>query len=250
MSRERQAGGRIWWQAGALATLVIIGVMVSLSLRHAMMVPAPVVTPASRLAGSKVGLTRLVQTGGDTLVSEEAIFFDPTPLFLPTEWNADQNSLPISALKDPGQMFQDFPSRLIFNEEGLSLSFPQGLRIPAYPVDALTGLVKRDPYQGMGRADVAVPELSERGGYMEVVASTDGHQVLSEALLSAKPPAGNWRPLEFIAVVNAAGLVGQLSLVEQSGVEQVDAYFQNYLAKTLKLGERLPPGFYRICVGP
>jgi hypothetical protein len=210
-------------------------------------VTAPVSNPRIE---AKIRLTRLVQTGGNNLVAEEAKFFDPTPLFLPTEWNADQHALPANVLRDPGQMFQDFPSRLIFKEEGVELSFPQMTQVPAHPADALAGLGKRDPYLGMGRTDVAVQELVPRGGCIEVVDAADGRAVLAEALPAARPPPGNWRPLELVAVVNAAGLIGRLSLVERSGVEEVDAYFQNYLAKTLRLGERLPPGFYRISVGP
>ena len=35
-----------------------------------------------------------------------------------------------------------------------------------------------------------------------------------------------------------------------SDLEDVDVFFRDYLAKTLHLGERLPPGNYRVVVGP
>jgi hypothetical protein len=56
--------------------------------------------------------------------------------------------------------------------------------------------------------------------------------------------------MEFLAVVNRAGLVGSLSLIERSGYESVDQYFQNYLVQIFRLGEYLAPGFYLISVGP
>jgi hypothetical protein len=56
--------------------------------------------------------------------------------------------------------------------------------------------------------------------------------------------------MEFVAAVDPAGLVGPLVPTVRSGVEEVDNFFQNYLARTLRVGERLAPGFYRICVGP
>jgi hypothetical protein len=59
-----------------------------------------------------------------------------------------------------------------------------------------------------------------------------------------------WAPLEFLATVEAAGLVAPLTLTGRSGVDEVDAFFRNYLVRTFRLGERLPPGFYRITVSP
>jgi hypothetical protein len=35
-----------------------------------------------------------------------------------------------------------------------------------------------------------------------------------------------------------------------SDIEEVDAFFRDYLVKTLHLGERLAPGMYRVVVGP
>jgi hypothetical protein len=56
--------------------------------------------------------------------------------------------------------------------------------------------------------------------------------------------------MEFLAAVDPAGLAAPLTLTTRSGVEDVDTYFQNFLAHTLRVGERLAPGFYRISVGP
>jgi hypothetical protein len=56
--------------------------------------------------------------------------------------------------------------------------------------------------------------------------------------------------MEFMAAVDASGLVGPLVLTVHSDVAEVDAYFGRYLAETFRIGQRLEPGFYRICVGP
>ena len=56
--------------------------------------------------------------------------------------------------------------------------------------------------------------------------------------------------MEFLVAVDAMGLVGPPTLTESSRVAAVDGYFQNYLVKTLHAGQRLAPGFYRICIGP
>lgn len=253
MTSNGKGWPRHWVTAAGAAVLVVVAAVLVVSLRPARKAPPVAPKPAAdRPAGEspEIKLTRLVQTGGDNLMSDEARFFDPTPLFLPTEWNADQNALPASVLNEPGRMFQDFPSRMVFQEGGVGLEFPGTVRLPARPGDVLTAAEADAPYFGMGRSDLAVPALAARGGYLEVTASDNGRSVLAEPLTGAKPPVAFWRPLEMLAAVNAAGLVGRLSFIERSGVEEVDNYFQNYLVKSLNLGQRLPPGFYRISVGP
>jgi hypothetical protein len=70
-------------------------------------------------------------------------------------------------------------------------------------------------------------------------------------LADARPPAAaQWRPMEFIAAVDPSGLVGPLVPTSRSGADDVDTYFGHYLADTLRVGQRLAPGFYRITVGP
>ncbi len=81
--------------------------------------------------------------------------------------------------------------------------------------------------------------------------------------LEEAPPllrAGAWQPLEFMAAVDPAGLVGSLMPTVRSVTPpdnhfpQLDAealqWLEKYLAQKLRVGERLGPGFYRICVGP
>jgi len=65
-------------------------------------------------------------------------------------------------------------------------------------------------------------------------------------------PAGQleWQPAEFLVCVTAEGLLGRPVETVSSDVEDVDAFFRDYLTNTLRLGERLPPGMYRVVVGP
>lgn len=239
---------RTWWAAGGGALLILAAITMLLTYRGTEgRKPKSEVNPVTT---AKVSLTRLVEKGEGNVVAEEAQFFDPTPLFLPTEWNTDQNTLPASILKEPGQMFADFPSRLNFAEEGLRLSFPDTLQLPDKAADTITTLDGSAPFMGMGREKDHIETMPLRGGYLAVDRVDGGKSVLSEVLSDAEPPGSNWRPLEFMAVVNAAGLIGSLSFLERSGNEEVDLYFRNYLVQSLHLGERLAPGFYRISVGP
>ncbi|MCF7687900.1 MAG: hypothetical protein K9M98_01275 [Cephaloticoccus sp.] len=248
MTRQPGFERRVWWIAGLAAVVGSISLTLLLSYRSPIEGAPPQLVKTSQ--NTEIGLTRLVQTSESNLVAAEAEFFDPTPLFLPTKWNTGQNVLPSNILRDPGQMFQDFPSRLVFVSEGLGLEFPNNTQIPDKSIDTIQILDSKIAFAGIGRGDALPAVLKERSGFMEITDVNGGKRVLTEILPPMILPTDNWHPLELIGVINRAGMVGQLSLVESSGVDEVDAIFRKYLAQTLHLGERLTPGFYRILVGP
>lgn len=88
---------------------------------------------------------------------------------------------------------------------------------------------------------------------MEVRRLDTGNVVLVHTVEdSATLPASrlDWQPAEFLVTVTAAGILGRPVDTASSDIEEVDAFFRDYLAKTLHLGERLAPGMYRVVVGP
>ena len=243
------AQNRTSWSIGIASVLVFSGILLLLTYRGAG--GSDALEPSRSLEARKIGLTRLAQQGEGRVVAEEAMFFDPTPLFLPTEWNSDQKPLPPSVLSDPGEMFPHFPSKLQFAEESVALEFKAPIETPGKPSDTISVLENEIAFRGMGHADVGVGHLEERGGYLEVRSADAGKSaIVSQRLSDARPPVDIWKPMEFMAVVNSSGLVGSLSLIKRSGYESVDLYFKNYLVQTFRLGEYLAPGFYRISVGP
>ncbi len=243
--------GSIWAVAAVVAVIVVCGLLLIFQITDKSEVKSiSSNAPAQAPVAPKVGLTRLDGAGSDTVLQEEATFYDPTPLFLPTEWNVSQNALPINLIRGSGQIFQDYAPKLTFGETDLALSFPAPVLVPAKPAAALAILEPDQPFSGMGRTDFKVAELTPRGAVVEITAAKDGQRMPALSINAAGIPAGSWRPLEFLIEVNAVGLVGPPVLTAQSGVEEVDGYFQNLLAKTLRLGERLAPGAYRICIGP
>lgn len=241
----------IWGIAAVVAVIVGGGLLFVLQIANKSEIKS--ISPDATViesAAPKVGLTRLDGAGADTVLQEEATFYDPTPLFLPTEWNFSQNALPANLIRSSGQIFQDYAPKLTFGEADLTLRFPAPVLVPAKPAAALAILEPDQPFSGMGRTERKVAELTPRGAVVEITAAKDGQRMPALAIDTAGIPTGNWRPLEFLIEVNPTGLVGPPVLTAQSGVEEVDGYFQNLLAKTLRVGERLAPGVYRICVGP
>jgi len=206
-------------------------------------------------AGPRVGAIKPVPASGGSvklvrLKPNEAALTDPTPLFLPTEWNAGQNALPANTQREPGGSFQGYPAKLAFAETELKLNFPSAVAVPSRPADALAADRSGQSFLGIGQVDRPVAQLVVRNAFIEILAAVNGQRLLAQPLNDANPPAGAWQPMEFLLAVDPMGLVGPPTLTESSRVAAVDGYFQNYLVKTLHAGQRLAPGFYRVCIGP
>ena len=203
-------------------------------------VPEPPPAPAAP-PGSPVGLV-------DPVVIERTMLFDLTPLFLPTEYNSSRKDYVPS---EPGSSFTGFAWRRVFADSGLDLRLPEAQAVPANPAEALADDPPGAPFIGFGRRDLRVELLPPRGAYVEIVEAASGRRVFGEPVAYAHPPAAApWRPMEFIAAVDSAGLVGSLVPTVRSGEGEVDEYFGRYLAETLRVGQRLAPGFYLVSVGP
>lgn len=194
---------------------------------------------------------QLAGTGGaaaDRVLQERAEFFDPSPMFLPTERNAGHDALPARLVAQPGQIFGDFAAKWSVAEANL----------PSYGADVVTaaeGLVdvmaraNEAPFAGFGEIGAPARRVTARAAFVEVK-SMHGSSLISQALAGAAVPREDFAPLEFLATVSAAGLVGEPLLVSGSGADEVDSFFRDYLARTFRLGERLAPGVYRVVIGP
>lgn len=232
---ELQREERTRWVAAGVGGLVVL-----LAVMRLFRVPEPPV-PTHIDPAPAVTLT----PGG----SEESKLLDPAPLFLPTRWNAAPAPV---RLQGPTGSFDNFPAKWATLENVLDLGLPPPVPVPANPVEGVMVDPPGSGLLGLGRTDLDVPPVAERGAQVEIVETRTGRRVpLTGRIPPAQPPGkGEWEPMEFLVAVDAAGLVGPVAIQTRSGVDEVDAYFQNYLAKTLRVGERLGPGFYRISVGP
>lgn len=246
---------RVWVGAAAIAVGVIAGV--TLLFRAPRVTPAakspatPAVEPIPGKPRAAVGITRLDVEGGSTMLREEATLRDPTPLFLPTRWNASEEVVPVVARVDPGRAFRSYGPWLEFSESELKLNLPPPVAVPRWPADAFAFDRPAQPFAGFGQTDRPVTALPERGAFVRVISENDGREVFAEALAKARPPGDlPWEPLAFVVAVDATGVVRPPVLTESSRVASVDDYFQRYLTRTLHVGERLAPGFYRVSIGP
>jgi hypothetical protein len=228
-------------KGGAWTLASISGVIVLVLFVFLVRVPeAPVAGPAPH--PPTVGLVNPV-------VITETMLQDPTPLFLPTAFNSSRiDYVP----REPSGAFAGFPAKLTFSDVALELHLPPPVVVPATPADALAGDPPGAPFIGFGRSDLVVEAVIGRAAYVEIVEAGTGRSVFGTPVSDAHPPASSvpWQPMEFMAAVDSSGLVGPVVPTTRSGVGDVDAYFGHYLADTLRVGQRLAPGFYRIIVGP
>lgn len=197
---------------------------------------------------------KIIGTGQEQrnrLIEERAEFFDPTPLFLPTERNFQQGPLPsrILNMKQPGQVFRDFEPKWHFVEATL----------PDYgaPADVMSGnLVEMlawgidAPFAGFGRLDKVGFQLERRSGFLEVKSLKTGELSLAGTIEKLDLPKVDYSPAEFLVVVASAGLIGDPILLVTSTQDEVDVKLKDYLVRIYRVGERLAPGRYHVLIGP
>lgn len=179
---------------------------------------------------------------------EQAVLLDSTPLFLPTRWNVVNEPAVRGLDRRPGDVFSVYAPELSLEnfeigETDLQETSPatlDGLRhIEAAPFHAFRGVPK------------SPAPLSERTVKFQVVLPATGEEVFSVSLDEPLPARGQlWGPAVFGVQVTTLGLAGAPVLLEGSGVEEVDSFFNQRLRESI-FTKRLPePGYYRVLVGP
>ncbi len=203
---------------------------------------------------------RLAGNGSETsnqVLRERTEYFDPTPLFFPTEWNFGQSALRESVRRQPGDIYGGFEAKLTFPDQNINRYNAEATAAPGRLVDVLAQ-GNEAPFGGIGHVDNLRPALPERSGYIEVKNLSGGQMALEQTLIGLTLPHVDFAPLEFLVAVGSAGIVGEPVIVQWispdvtgvSDSEEVDAFFRSYIVKTLRLGERLSPGRYRVWIGP
>jgi hypothetical protein len=223
-----------WLAAGFATTIIGFGLLFWFEVPSA---------STDHAAGSSPLETLVVQR----VVADEAALLDKTPLFLPTSWNTSIKDVSLPAT---GGVFADFPSAFAFNEGdhsfGVLRADQEGFNGAILNVEG-----PNSAFLSFGQKAQNLQVTRRAVGYLEVYSAKDGIAVIREALTLDLPSGTiNWSPIELMAVVSAAGLVGPPISITRSGLEEVDLYFADFLVKVFRIGEKLSPGVYRIVVGP
>jgi hypothetical protein len=250
MAGRRKSERFPWWAALAGSTLVVAGGLALLRF------PAPP-DPRRVEEGTRGGAMRIARVGEggeqDARLQEELALQDPTPLFLPTRWNSGQANQAVQ--RDPPVVFSGFLPKLQFSNDDPDILIPAPGNVPAGPLEAVD-LVERGPrLLELGRLPLEMPPVTPRLARLEVSHAGTGQVLIALNLSGGGVEATAlrqelWAPIEVLIAVSPAGLVGRPALIASSGSERVDNWVLDYLRGSASLGARLPPGFYRVLLGP
>jgi hypothetical protein len=238
----------------ALIALIAAGFFGALAmLVRFVQLPATAPAPAAP-ARTGIGIARIDPERSGAASGADAALLDPDPLFLPTPYNASQPRLPALIRREPGAASPPIPAKYVFSEQQAALAFPENVPLPERPVESLTYGKTQNTYDVVGRFAREEKPLAARFAVVEVLKAGTSRETFSAELTNGELPTAvataDWEPLELLAAVDVTGMVGLPVVSRSSGVEAVDSFFKNYLARQFHLGERVPPGFYRLRVGP
>jgi hypothetical protein len=244
-SRRRVEPAFPWLWTTVAVVVVFVGAM---ALVRTPEPPAPR-RPAEAAPRNSVGLTRLDEKSADVVTREEAVFRDPTPLFLPTPWNAGADVGPSVLTTGPEGLFPDYAAKLVNPAAELTAWFAP-TPTPMAPADALRVGERGNPYGAVGRRETPMEPLPERLGFVDVLQTATGRRVLAVSVpLARGAPEGDWQPLEMLVGVDRAGSV-EAAVMTGSGADEWDRFLRQFIEKDFHLGQRVTPGFYRVVVGP
>ena len=233
-----------WVSVSAVAAVLVVGVVVWLQIPRAPM------SSQQGVSLPTLGFTKLDPSRTPEILAEQLAAYDPTPLFLPTAMNSSPPASLTDAQRNAEGPFAPLKASFIFAKGDASLNFPPDIAVPTSFVQGLDLADKRGTPLFLGRMDSVGKKLPHRVGYLEVVEAGSGRVVLSLSLDTAAGPQGDWQPMELLGAVSRFGQVGSLVVTVSSGSDDVDDYFGSQLTQVVRIGARLPPGFYVFRIGP
>lgn len=183
------------------------------------------------------------------VLRERAELLDPTPLFVPTAKNFGQGGLPVELQRQPGRVFQDFEAKFQFEEGGLR-GFGLETGLPPESLPEILAQANEAPFAGFGETEPRRTPLGARTGFVAVKSLQAGGLTLEEALPAEAARTGDFAPMEFLVTVAPSGLIGEPLLMIGSGATEVDEHFRTFLMSAYQIDRRLPPGNYRVTIGP
>ena len=248
-NKRRRAG---WWVAGLTVVFALMALTVLFRPlgKNANTTPS-VAAPKGQRRAPRGGSGRPAATGAGHDVRSNPAFPADGMEYQPAT-PADNGAAPARAGLRP------FPPKPVYGEAELALPMARPDHHRRSPVELLKEPT-HDPFLGFDREDVPLTPLSPRQACVEVRKAGTGEmsQGISANWMGGNRVAGRPAGLATGRISGhgdrcrpAGAALGRPVDTANSDIEEVDAFFRDYLANTLHLGERLPPGMYRVVVGP
>jgi hypothetical protein len=209
--------------------------------------------PAGQRRAAPVSFRTVDPEDGGRLLREQLEFSDTAPLYFPTGWNvANAENLRVP-LKSPGDIFEPYKPRLGFSrvEAHRLVALPKA-EITA-PTAALAGF-QPDATRLAGRIDRVETIPDERIALVEVFDMRDGGKVfettVQEVVDGSALATVDWKPAEWVILMDSVGLVGKGMMTRSSGSDTVDDELQSLVDNELDLDKQIIPGYYMVILGP
>lgn len=247
MNIDKVSKGLVNW---GIPVLVVGGLMVAgLGLLTAPESPRSTIL-AEREKPSGVLLVDLATEEQNQALIGELTLKDPTPLFLPTRWNSGQVDRAMTTERSSGASFGQIEAKWILPDGENRLILPDGVSVPQTAISTINQVENRLSSGEFSRRDASGRTLTERAGFLEVLAVETGKTVYQRVLESDTIGQAIEVPVEIILAVNSSGfwLRPTVAQVAEEGAVEFDRV--NFLLREARLETILEPGFYRILLGP
>ncbi len=209
--------------------------------------------PMVQPSGAPVTFRSVDREDGGRLLREQLEFSDTAPLYFPTDWNVANAENQRVPQKSPGDIFEPYQPRLGFSRvEADRLADVPETDI-AVPATALVSF-RPDVTRQAGRIDRLLTIPEQRVALVEVFDVQEGDRVFETPILDVGDRSTldsvDWKPAEWIVLIDAVGRVGRAMITLSSGSDKVDDELQIMVDDELNLDKQLIPGYYFVLVGP
>ena len=235
------------WVLLGLAAAVVV--LLGASLVH-VEAPPTGTFPKNPPAGVGMLLADLATDEEDMALRGELELKDPTPLFLPTEWNSGQVDSSMTVERAPGASFGAFGEKWLFPAAANDLDLPDVVQVPGDVMVALNGLSGAVEAHELTRRDTRGAGLGERGGLLQVLSLESGRVLHEQELAADEAGTSLAVPVEALLAINSNGLWLPPTVLESMEGVSVDLNQVDLLLREARLESVLSPGFYRILLGP
>lgn len=192
------------------------------------------------------------ETAADAVLQERLRLLDPTPLFLPSSLSSSRLDVDLAGREEAG-VLRNYEPRLVAEAWGRGGAAPGMTGTAVGPVEEVVAPEPRLPFLGLGRAQTRPESLSKRWAVADIYTARGRARVGRVFLAPTNRgdfPTSLWSPLELMVVIAADGVAATPEVVAGSGLSEVDHYMVDAVRSVLGLGGGLPPGTYRLVVGP
>lgn len=199
---------------------------------------------------ARIGIAQLSEEDDSGLAGSQLQLQDPTPLFLPTEFNSGKVRPPRSEEQSLGTSFSSIPAKMLFGETDIQLALPEVVSIPERALDLVIGGEHQVKFTELARENSRETRLSARQGYLRVLSFSSGAELWSQEILGGAWAFELEAPWEFVVAVNQAGSMSFPAVVNAGEGALIDIAQITEVLREKRLGARLDPGIYRILLGP